>query len=61
MSDRAVGYALGIATRLAIGLFYARRQEPWSELSSEEKKIRISLIAIGVVLLVAGIVTMLVT
>ena len=55
MSDWAIGYVLGI------GIVYARRQEPWSELSSKEKKIRIGLIAIAVVLLVAGIVTMLVT
>jgi hypothetical protein len=57
MSDWAVGYATG----LAIGLVFARRQKPWSELSGTEKKTRIALIAIAVVLLVAGIVAMLVT
>ena len=61
MSDWAIGYVLGIATGLAIGLVSARRQKSWSELSGTEKKIRIGLIAIAVVLLLAGIVTMLVT
>ena len=61
MSVWGVGYPLGIATGLAIGLVYARKQKSWSELSSKEKKIRMSLIAIAGVLLVAGIAAMLVT
>ena len=61
MSVWGVGYPLGIATGLAIGLVYARKQKPWSELSGTERKIRIGLIAIAVVLLVAAIATMLVT
>jgi len=59
MSDWTIGYFWGIATGLAIGLVYARRQKPWSELTDKEKKIRIGLIATGAVLLAAGIVTML--
>jgi hypothetical protein len=61
MTTWGVGYPLGIATGLFIGLVYARKQKTWSELSSKERKIRIGLIAVVVVLLVTGIVMMLVT
>ena len=59
MSDWGVGYAIGIFTGLAIGLAVGRRQKRWSELTQKEKKIRIGLIAAGVVLLAAGIVVLL--
>jgi hypothetical protein len=59
MSDWGVGYAIGIFTGLAIGLAVGRRQKPWSELTQKEKRIRIGLIAAGVVLLAAGIVMLL--
>jgi len=59
MSDWGVGYAIGIFTGLAIGLVVGRRQKPWSELTQKEKRIRIGLIAAGVVLLAAGIVMLL--
>ena len=60
MNDWSIGYALGIATGLAIGLVAARRQKRWSEMSSTEKKLQIGIIALGIALLIAGIVTMLV-
>jgi len=59
MNDWGVGYAIGIFTGLAIGLVVGRRQKPWSELNQKEKRIRIGLIATGVVLLAAGIVMLL--
>ena len=59
MGDCGVGYAIGIFTGLAIGLVVGRRQKPWSELTQKEKRIRIGLIAAGVVLLAAGIVMLL--
>ncbi len=59
MSDWGVGYAIGIFTGLAIGLVVGRRQKRWSELTQKEKRIRIGLIAAGVVLLAAGIVMLL--
>jgi multidrug transporter EmrE-like cation transporter len=60
MIDWGVGYAIGIFTGLAIGLAVVRRQKPWSELTQKEKRIRIGLIAAGVVLLAAGIVMLLI-
>jgi len=54
-----VGYAIGIATGLAIGFVAGRRQERWSELTQKEKRIRISIVAAGVVLLAVGIVVLL--
>lgn len=59
MNDWGVGYAIGIFTGLAIGLAVGRRQKPWSELTQKEKRIRIGLIAAGVVLLAVGIVMLL--
>ena len=59
MNDWGVGYAIGIFTGLAIGLAVGRRQKRWSELTQKEKRIRIGLIAAGVVLLAAGIVMLL--
>ena len=59
MSDWGVGYLLGMASGLAIGFIAGRRQKPWSELTQKEKRIRIGLIAAGVVLLAAGIVMLL--
>jgi hypothetical protein len=60
MGDLGIGYAIGIFTGLAIGLAVGRRQKPWSELTQKEKRIRIGLIAAGVVLLAAGIVMFLI-
>ncbi len=59
MSDWGVGYLLGMASGLAIGFVAGRRQKPWSELTQKEKRIRIGLIAAGVVLLAARIVVLL--
>jgi len=59
MIDWGVGYAIGIFTGLAIGLAVGRRQKPWSELTRKEKRIRMGLIAAGVVLLAVGIVMLL--
>ena len=59
MSDWGVGYAIGIATGLAIGFAAGRRQKRWSELTQKEKRIRISIVAAGVVLLAVGIVVLL--
>jgi len=60
MSDLGVGFAIGIAVGLAIGIVSGRRQKSWSELTEKEKKIRIGLIAAGVVLLVVGVVVALI-
>jgi hypothetical protein len=59
ITDWGIGYAIGIFTGLAIGFAVGRRQKPWSELTQKEKRIRIGLIAVAVVLLAAGIVMLL--
>lgn len=56
MSDWGVGYASGIVVGLVIGLIVGRKRQTWSEMSSSQRKVMISLIAAGVVLLAAGIV-----
>jgi len=55
MNDLAVGFAIGIATGLAIGIAVTRKEKPWSELSDREKRLRIGLLAAGVVLFIAGL------
>jgi hypothetical protein len=49
-------FATGIVTGLVIGLSFGRRQKPWSESSPKGKRFTIVLIALGVVLLLTGIV-----
>ena len=61
MSDWTIGYLLGIATGLVIGLFVPRGRERWSELSRINKIIRIGLLVIAIALLASGIVAMLTT
>jgi tetrahydromethanopterin S-methyltransferase subunit F len=60
MNDWGVGYLMGVATGLAIGFVVGRRQKPWSELTEKERRIRIGLIAAGVVLLIVGAVVALI-
>ena len=53
------GFATGIGVGFAIGLIVGRlgaKQKSWSELSDRERKLRIGLIALGVIALAAGIV-----
>ena len=59
MSDWGVGYAIGIAAGFAIGFVAGRRQKRWSELTQKEKRIRISMVAAGVLLLAIGIIVLL--
>ena len=52
------GFATGIGVGFAIGLIVGRlgvKEKSWSELSDRERKLRIGLIALGVIALVAGI------
>ena len=53
------GFATGIGVGFAIGLIVGRlgaKQKSWSELSDRERKLRVGLIALGVMALAAGIV-----
>ena len=52
----AVGLGAGIAIGISIGIPIGKKQKPWSELTTGERKARILSIAAGVVLLVAGVV-----
>ena len=61
MSDWTIGYLLGIATGLAVGLLFPRGQKRWSELSTTNKIIHVSLAVIGVALLVVGIIAIVIT
>ena len=56
MSDWGMGFATGIAVGLTIGFSVGKKSKPWSEMSAKEKKIRIGVVAAGVVLLAVGII-----
>jgi len=55
----AVGLGAGIAIGISIGISIGKKQKPWSELTPREKQLRIGLVALGVVLVVAGLVVFL--
>ena len=52
-----LGLAAGIGIGISLGIAIGRKQKSWSELTEKEKRTRIWLIAAGVILLIAGIVT----
>ncbi len=60
MEGYAIGLAVGLGAGIAIGISIGRKQKPWSELTAAERKTRIISIAVGGVLLVAGVVVFLV-
>jgi len=49
-----VGMLIGLGGGISIGIAIGKKQKPWSELNEKEKRARIWLIAVGVVLVVAG-------
>jgi len=56
------GFATGIGVGFAIGLIVGSltvKQKSWSELSEKEKKTRMWLICVGIILLIGGIVAFL--
>ena len=60
MDGYAIGLAVGLGAGIAVGISIGRRQKPWSELTAGERKARIITIAVGVALLVAGVVVFLI-
>ena len=59
MSDFVIGIPIGIAIGLILGFIIGKKQKPWSELTEEEKKILKISIAIGIVILLLGIIVFL--
>ena len=56
------GFATGIGVGFAIGLIVGSltvKQKSWSELTQKERRVRIWVVAAGVILLVAGVVALL--
>ena len=58
MGDWPIGYvigmAVGIGIGISIGISIGKKQKPWSELTEQEKRIKIWIIVAGAVLVVAG-------
>lgn len=60
MDGYVIGLAVGLGAGIAIGISAGKKQKPWYELTAGEKKTRIISLAVGVVLLLAGVVFFLV-
>ena len=60
MDGYVIGLAVGLGAGIAIGISIERKQKPWSELTAGEKKTRITSVAAGSVLLIAGVVVFLI-
>ena len=48
----AVGLSIGIVTGIAIG----KKEKSWSEMTPQEKKLKIAAVVFGVIMLVAGVI-----
>ena len=56
----AVGIGAGIGIGISIGIAIGAKQKSWSELTARERKIRITTIAAGGILFLAGVVVFLI-
>lgn len=56
MSEFVIGIPIGIAIGLAVGLNLGRKLKPWSELTTEEKKQRKTVIGLGCTICIIGLV-----
>lgn len=55
MVGYAIGLAVGFSVGLATGIAVGKKQKPWSELSPQEKKLKIVFIIVGFILFLAGV------
>ena len=60
MNGYAIGPAVGLSVGLVTGIAIGKKEKPWSEISPQDKKQKIMFIAVGVVMLLAGVVAFLV-
>ena len=60
MNGYVIGLAVGLSIGLATGIAIGKKEKPWSEMTSQEKKLKIAAVVLGVIMLVAGVVTFLV-
>ena len=49
-----IGIAIGIAIGISLGISIGKKQKPWSELTEEEKRNRMILIGVGIIILIFG-------
>lgn len=59
MYQYLIGVVIGIGMGIAIGFYLGNGRKQWSELTPKGKKTSIITIALGVVLLIAGIIILL--
>ena len=60
MNGYAIGLAVGLSIGLVTGIAIGKKEKPWSELSPQEKKLKIAAVVLGVIMLIAGVVAFLV-
>ena len=60
MNGYAIGLAVGLSIGLVTGIAIGKKEKPWSELSPQEKKLKITAVVLGVIMLIAGVIAFLV-
>ena len=60
MEEFAIGLAVGLGAGITMGVLIGKRQYLSSEMSVEEKKTRIVLLAAGSVIFIAGLIALLI-
>ena len=60
MNGYAIGLAVGLSIGLVTGIAIGKKEKPWSELSPQEKKLKMAAVGFGVIMLIAGVIAFLV-
>jgi hypothetical protein len=60
MNGYVIGLAVGLSIGLITGIAIGKKEKSWSELSPQEKKLKITAVSFGVIMLIAGIIVFLV-
>jgi len=55
----ALGMTVGLAVGFVTGYSVGKGDNPWSALTAEEKRLKLFAIGLGVVMLIAGVITFL--
>jgi len=60
MNGYVIGLAVGLSIGLATGIAIGKKEKPWSEMTPQEKKLKIAAVGFGVIMLIAGVIVFLV-
>jgi len=60
MNGYVIGLAVGLSIGLATGIAIGKKEKPWSEMTPQEKKLKITAVGFGGIMLIAGVIVFLV-